>query len=129
MESILDANGIVRLCKGAYEESQEVVFKSASEINDNFLKLLEMMFTVNAAFAVATHDKQLVKAAIKFSRAYPLDFEFQMLMGVRDDLKLDLVRRGFRVREYIPYGSQWLPYVRRRIMEENSRTRPPSGKS
>ncbi|HJX23381.1 MAG TPA: proline dehydrogenase family protein [Candidatus Bathyarchaeia archaeon] len=126
MESILGANGIVRLCKGAYDESPEVVFKSASDINSSFLKLMKMMLTMDAAFAIATHDEELVRAAIKFSREYPSDFEFQMLMGVREDLKFDLIRKGFKVREYIPYGSQWQPYVHRRFMEENSRSRPQS---
>ena len=129
MERILDADGIVRLCKGAYDESPEVVFKSESDIKDNFSKLMKRMFVMNATFAIATHGEDLLMAASRLSREYTVDFEFQMLMGVRDDLKLDMIKRGFRVREYIPYGSQWLPYVQRRITEENSRTHPPSGKS
>ena len=66
-------------------------------------------------FAIATHDSKLIDEAISFSNGS--QFEFQLLMGIRDELKRDLVEKGFSVSEYIPYGAQWLPYSVRRLRE------------
>jgi proline dehydrogenase len=115
--------GKVRLVKGAYHESEEHAFTSREDINRNYSKLMQMLFEGAGFFAIATHDSELVEEAIKLSdkrkkaEASNAEFEFQFLMGIRDELKQSLVARNFKVSEYIPYGSQWLPYSVRRIRE------------
>ena len=74
----------------------------------------------NNIFAIATHDPRLIEEAIVLSQKYDIDnkkFEFQLLMGIHDKTKEDLVKRGYKVSEYIPYGNQWFPYSMRRIRE------------
>jgi proline dehydrogenase len=112
---IIECGGKVRLVKGAYHEAEEHVFVTEEEVNANFSKLMKMLFESNNYFAIATHNSDLIEEAISMGKG--TKFEFQMLKGIRDELKLELVTKGFVVSEYIPYGSQWLPYSVRRIME------------
>jgi proline dehydrogenase len=113
LSHIIEHGGKVRLVKGAYHEGEEHAFSSKEEVDKNYLHLLEMLAKSGNFFAVATHDSDLVEKAVQLG-GY---LEFQMLMGIRDELKSDLVARNLRVAEYIPYGSQWLPYSVRRIRE------------
>ena len=113
---IIECGGKVRLVKGAYHESKEYVFVTDEEVNANYSKLMKMLFESNNYFAIATHNSDLIEQSIRMGKQHP-KFEFQMLKGIRDELKLELVTKGFAVSEYIPYGSQWLPYSVRRIME------------
>ncbi len=117
---ILDSGGTIRLCKGAYKESPEVVCKDKKRINENFSKLMRMMFERGKGFAIATHDEKLIEEAIRLSNVHHANFEFEMLMGIRDKKKLELVERGYRVSEYIPYGKNWWAYSVRRIREHKS---------
>jgi proline dehydrogenase len=117
---VLDSGGVIRLCKGAYNESPEIVFKHKSEINENFLKLMRVMFERGRGFAIATHDEKLIEEATRLSNVHHADFEFEMLMGIRDKKKLELVKRGYRVSEYIPFGKSWWAYSVRRIREHKS---------
>ena len=125
-----EEGGIVRLVKGAYHENEQIAFASNGEISTNFMKLLEMLFNSSFTdgndadgglrFAVATHDSKLIEYAIKLSRTSKLhikNFEFEFLRGVRDELKKDLVKKGFNVAEYIPYGDEWFAYSLRRLRE------------
>jgi proline dehydrogenase len=112
---IVEQGGKVRLVKGAYHEPEEHAFSTKEEVDANYLKLMKMLFDGGGFFAIATHDLAMIEEAIRLGR--DSKFEFQMLMGVRDELKSDLVARKFTVAEYIPYGSQWLPYSVRRIRE------------
>jgi proline dehydrogenase len=112
---IIECGGKVRLVKGAYQEAEEHVFVTEEEVNANYSKLMKMLFESNSYFAIATHNSDLIEEAISMGKNSK--FEFQMLKGIRDELKLELVTKGFVVSEYIPYGSQWLPYSVRRIME------------
>jgi proline dehydrogenase len=115
---IIECGGKVRLVKGAYRESEEHVFVTNEEVNANYLKLMKMLFeNDNNYFAIATHNSDLIAEATRLDKGKDTKFEFQMLKGIRDELKLELVTKGFTVAEYIPYGSQWLPYSVRRIME------------
>ena len=115
---IIECGGKVRLVKGAYRESEEHIFVTTEEINANYLKLMKMLFENDKNyFAIATHNSDLIAEAIRLGKGKDTKFEFQMLKGIRDELKLELVTKGFTVAEYIPYGSQWLPYSVRRIME------------
>ncbi len=112
---ILEHGGKVRLVKGAYHESEEHAFSTKDEIDVNYVKLMKMLFESKNYFAIATHNSELIEEAIRKSKN--VTFEFQMLMGIRDELKDELVAKKFAVSEYIPYGSHWLPYSVRRIRE------------
>jgi len=112
---IAERGGKVRLVKGAYHEPEEHAFSTKEEVDSNFAKLMKMLFESGNYFAVATHDSDIIEEAVRLGR--DSEFEFQMLMGIRDELKGDLVAKKFAVAEYIPYGSQWLPYSVRRIRE------------
>ena len=121
---LLEQGAVVRLVKGAYREDKSIAFQSMGKINSNFSKLMEMLFEYskknNNIFAIATHDPRLIEEAIALSQKYDIDnnkFEFQLLMGIHNKMKEDLVKRGYRVSEYIPYGNQWFPYSMRRIIE------------
>ena len=117
---ILDSDGAIRLCKGAYNESQAIVYKRRSQIEENFSKLMRVMFERGRGFAIATHDERLIEEATRLSNVHHADFEFEMLMGIRDKKKLELVQRGYRVSEYIPFGRSWWAYSVRRIREHKS---------
>jgi len=117
---ILDSRGAIRLCKGAYNEDPEIVYKRKSQINENFSKLMRIMFERGRGFAIATHDEKLIEEATRLSNVHHADFEFEMLMGIRDKKKLELVQRGYRVSEYIPFGKSWWAYSVRRIREHKS---------
>lgn len=110
---IIEHGGKVRLVKGAYHELEEHAFASREEVDDNYLHLLKMLAGGGNFFAVATHDSTLIDEAIRRGGKC----EFQLLMGIRDELKLQLVAKNMQVAEYIPYGGQWLPYSVRRIRE------------
>jgi proline dehydrogenase len=112
---IIECGGKIRLVKGAYHESEEHSFTANEEVNANYLKLMKTLFESKNYFAIATHNSSLIEEAISMGKN--TKFEFQMLKGIRDELKLELVTKGFAVAEYIPYGNQWLPYSVRRIME------------
>src|SRR5919202_70735 len=129
---LMEVNAKVRLVKGAYHENEGIAFVHHEEINANYIKLLEMLFSRNyhytnnnrinntLKFAVATHDSKLIEYAIKLSKTAKIgitNFEFEFLRGIRDELKRNLVEEGFRVAEYIPYGDEWLPYSVRRLRE------------
>jgi proline dehydrogenase len=120
---MLEEGANVRIVKGAYRQNEENAFQSMSEINSNFSKLIKMLFedeNTNNLFAIATHDSKLINNAIELSEKFGTDkkkFEFQLLMGIHNELKENLVERRFKTSEYIPYGNQWFPYSMRRIRE------------
>jgi len=117
---VVDSGGAVRLCKGAYNESPEVVYKKRKQIDENYSKLMRILFERSRGFAIATHDEKLIEEACRLSNVHHADFEFEMLMGIRDKKKLELVDRGYRVSEYIPFGRSWWAYSVRRIREHKS---------
>lgn len=121
---LVEQGASVRLVKGAYREDESIAFQSMGKINSNFSKLMKILFEYgnsnDGIFAIATHDPKLIDEAILLSKTSGIDnrkFEFQFLMGINNELKENLVKRGFRVSEYIPYGSHWFPYSMRRIRE------------
>jgi proline dehydrogenase len=117
---ILRNRGKVRLCKGAYREDSSVVFRSKTLIDRNFVKLMRMLFEQSDEFAIATHDQAMIERALKLNDKYHKNFEFQMLKGIRDDIKPMLIQKGFRLAEYIPYGENMAAYSVRRIKEKPS---------
>ncbi len=115
------AEGIrVRLCKGAYKEPAEVAFPRKVQVDRNFVLLSKMLLDSPLHHALATHDEAIIGAAKEFAKQHGVAadrFEFQMLYGVRRDLQRKLVREGYRVRVYVPFGSEWYPYFMRRLAE------------
>jgi len=115
------ADGIrVRLCKGAYKEPAEVAFPHKADVDKNFVKLSHKLLDSPVYHALATHDENMISAVKAFVRRCGIDrthFEFQMLYGVRRDLQRKLVEEGYRVRVYVPFGSEWYPYFMRRLAE------------
>src|SRR5207248_4337190 len=110
----------IRLVKGAYKESEEVAFPRKEDVDANFVRLMQVLLSSGFYHAIATHDLRMIAATIRFAAAKQIskdDFEFQMLYGVRTDLQRQLVKDGYRVRVYIPYGKDWFPYFMRRLAE------------
>lgn len=109
-----------RLCKGIYIEPEAIAFKGKQEIRDNFLKVLRIMLERNAYVGIATHDDFLTKGAEDIIREMKLEkdkFEFQVLLGVRERLRDELVAKGYRMRSYVPFGKRWYQYSIRRFQE------------
>lgn len=110
----------IRLCKGAYQEPAEIAFQKKSDVDANYVKLMKMLLKSGVYHGIATHDPQMIAATRDFARAEkvsPDAFEFQMLYGIRRDLQQQLVREGWRMRVYIPFGTEWYPYFMRRLAE------------
>ncbi|MBA2470594.1 MAG: proline dehydrogenase family protein [Chloroflexia bacterium] len=110
----------VRLVKGAYAEPESVAFTSRLEVDEQFARLARLLLDEGHYPAIATHDLDLVRATIEHAQRYRIAserFEFQMLYGVRRDLQDRLVTDGYRMRVYVPYGTEWYPYFTRRIAE------------
>jgi proline dehydrogenase len=110
----------IRLCKGAYKESPEVAFEKKSDVDANYVRLMRLLLPSGFYHGIATHDPHMIGATIRCAAENKIskdDFEFQMLYGVRVDLQRRLVRDGYRVRVYIPYGVDWFPYFMRRLAE------------
>jgi len=120
LASLLDKGGRVRLVKGAYREDPGVVFRSRKEVLDNFAKLMRMLFEKGDGFAIGTHDSVLVEGAKRLAESNHAEFTFEMLKGIRNELKEELVKSGYRVFEYLPYGDRWYAYSKRRITEHPS---------
>lgn len=117
LETLLKHGGKVRLVKGAYRENTKLAYKTRHEVDENYVKLMKMLFSDGNEFAIATHDSRLIYLAIEISKKHEKKFEFQMLKGIRDELKPVLIKGGFSISEYIPYGTNWLPYSIRRLRE------------
>ncbi len=117
LEMLLKKGAKIRLVKGAYNESSKNSYKTRHEVDENYKKLMKILFEQGNEFAVATHDIKLINLATNLSKKYERKFEFQMLKGIRDEIKPILIKSGFLVSEYIPYGTNWLPYSIRRLRE------------
>ncbi|MBE2279314.1 MAG: proline dehydrogenase family protein [Ignavibacteriaceae bacterium] len=113
-------NAHYRLCKGIYIEPEEIAFKDKQEVRDNFVKVLKRMFEDKCYVGIATHDDYLVDEAYKLIKEMriPNDkFEFQMLLGVKEDLREKINKDGYKVRVYVPFGQDWYAYSIRRLQE------------
>jgi proline dehydrogenase len=117
----LCAGGIrIRLCKGAYKEPADIAYQEKAEVDENFMRVTKFLLKSGVYHGIATHDPNMVAQTIRFARENAIGadtFEFQMLHGIRRDLQEQLVREGWRVRVYIPFGSEWYPYLMRRLAE------------
>jgi len=117
LADLLSIGGKIRLVKGAYRENSDVAFKSKQKVDQNYLRLMRILFESGNEFGIATHDGAMINSAILLAKKHEKKFEFQMLRGIRDELKPGLIRKGFSLAEYIPYGTNWLPYSVRRLKE------------
>lgn len=120
LTKLIAKGGKVRLVKGAYREPSDLVYRTREEVRGNFAKLMKILFERSNNFAVATHDSVLIDGARELAKSHPATFEFEMLKGIRDELKMELVEEGYRMVDYIPYGDQWYDYSMRRIREHPS---------
>jgi proline dehydrogenase len=115
------ADGIrIRYCKGAYKEPPEVAFPKKADVDANYVKLSKVLLDSPVYHGLATHDENMIDAAKAYARERGIandHFEFQMLYGVRRDLQRDLIRDGYNVRVYVPFGGEWYPYFMRRLAE------------
>jgi len=115
------AEGIrIRLCKGAYKEPSEIAFQQKSEVDANYVKLMKILMKSKVYHGLATHDEKIINQAKAFATSERISrdaFEFQMLHGIRRDLQQSLGRDGWRMRVYIPFGTEWYPYLMRRLAE------------
>jgi proline dehydrogenase len=120
LDALSPAPGNYRLCKGIYLEPRRIAYTDPELIRRNFVLLLERMFETGAYVGIATHDERLVWEALRLIRRQSLDkkrYEFQMLLGVDEELRQILISDGHRLRVYVPYGEQWYPYSVRRLRE------------
>lgn len=123
IEGLSDAPMHYRLCKGIYNEPRTAAWKNPVTINRSFVKNLERMFKHKAYVGIATHDEKLVFESLVLIEKYglkPEEYEFQMLLGVDEELRQIIVDAGHRLRVYVPYGESWMPYSRRRLRENPS---------
>ena len=120
IEKLLDEGIRIRLCKGAYKEPPEIAFQKKSEVDANYVKLMKILMKSGIYHGLATHDEKIINQAKAFATKNRISrdaFEFQMLYGIRRDLQQGLVREGWRMRVYIPFGAEWYPYLMRRLAE------------
>ena len=114
---LLEHGAKIRLVKGAYKENSRIAFQSKEKVDGNYVRLMKILFKNGNEFGIATHDSKMIDLAISLSKKYKRKFEFQMLKGIRDELKPILIKKHFVVSDYIPYGTNWLPYSIRRVKE------------
>jgi proline dehydrogenase len=110
----------IRLCKGAYKEPEDIAYQQKSEVDANYVRLMKTLMKSGVFHGLATHDEAIINQAKAFATAENIPhnaFEFQMLHGIRRDLQQSLVKEGWGVRVYIPFGTEWYPYLMRRLAE------------
>lgn len=110
----------VRLCKGAYMEPETVAYPDKKDVDRNYVRSMHELMVKGNYPGIGTHDEAIINEAKRFARENQIEpsrFEFQMLYGVRRDLQDRLVREGYRMRVYVPFGTQWYPYLMRRLAE------------
>jgi proline dehydrogenase len=120
VEKLLSHGIRIRLCKGAYKEPPEIAFQQKSEVDANYVKLMKVLLNSGIYHGLATHDENIIDQAKSFATHEQISrdsFEFQMLYGIRRDLQQRLVREGWHMRVYIPFGTEWYPYFMRRLAE------------
>lgn len=120
VDRLIEVQARVRLCKGAYLEPADVAFPDKVDVDKAYVQLMERLIERGNYPGIATHDAAIIARAREFAAAKKIDparFEFQMLYGVRRDLQDSLRRAGYNVRVYVPFGTQWYPYLMRRLAE------------
>ena len=120
VNDLIEIGARVRLVKGAYQEPAKIAFPDKKDVDANFVKLAQKLLASGGYHAIATHDPRMISATQDFARRRKIGrerYEFQMLYGVSRQLQRELAGQGFRMRIYVPFGSQWYPYFMRRLAE------------
>ena len=120
VRDLLSVGCRIRLVKGAYKEPPEIAFADKKDVDANFVTLMKILLTSGIYHAIATHDPRIIDASKEFAASKGVgkdQFEFQMLYGIRTDLQRQLIGEGYKVRVYVPYGTDWFPYFMRRLAE------------
>ena len=120
VDAMIALRARVRLCKGAYQEPEDVAFPKKSDVDANYIACMERLLERGNYPGVATHDVKIIDHAKAFAKQQGISterFEFQMLYGVRRDLQYRLRREGYNMRVYVPFGTHWYPYLMRRLAE------------
>jgi proline dehydrogenase len=120
VDEVLQLGGRIRLCKGAYKEPKEIAYPKMQQVDESFLQLTEKMLLSGIYHGIGTHDERLIEKTKEFAknRNIPKEsYEFQLLYGIRTELRHQLVKDGYKVRVYIPFGREWYPYFMRRLAE------------
>lgn len=120
VQKLLSEGIRIRLCKGAYKEPASIAFESKADVDANFIKLMKILMKSGIYHGIASHDENIIREGKAFAtreKISPNAFEFQMLYGIRRDLQQSLVREGWRIRVYVPFGTEWYPYFMRRLGE------------
>jgi proline dehydrogenase len=123
MQDVQRANQLrcrVRICKGAYQEPASVAYPEKKDVDGNYIRCMQALMLDGNYPGLATHDEAIIQEAKRFAKEKGIStdrFEFQMLYGVRRDLQEQHVREGYRMRVYVPFGTQWYPYLMRRLAE------------
>jgi proline dehydrogenase len=120
VEKLLSEGIRIRLCKGAYKEPASIAFEDKADVDANYVKLMKILLKSGVYHGLATHDEKIIREAQAFAMREKIareSFEFQMLYGIRRDLQQSLVRDGWGMRVYIPFGTEWYPYFMRRLGE------------
>jgi proline dehydrogenase len=120
IQALLRIGCRIRLCKGAYKEPPDIAFPRKSDVDANFVKIMRLLLPSGIYHGIATHDPAMILATKEFACERKIgrdQFEFQMLYGIRTDLQQQLTREGYRLRIYIPFGTDWFPYFMRRLAE------------
>jgi proline dehydrogenase len=120
VKDLLQMGARIRLCKGAYKEPETVAFQDKAEVDKNYVHIMKMLLVSGIYHGIATHDENMIAATRQFAAEKgiaPDQYEFQMLFGIRRDLQEKLVKEGYRMRVYVPYGEYWYPYFMRRLAE------------
>ena len=119
-QELLKLPARIRICKGAYNEPPEVAFPDKKDVDENYVRVMQLLLSSGTYHGIATHDPKMIEATINFASKEGIakdKFEFQMLYGIRRDLQRQLARDGYNMRIYVPYGKHWYPYFMRRLAE------------
>ncbi|MFD2613624.1 proline dehydrogenase family protein [Paenibacillus gansuensis] len=120
LRGLLPSGPNLRIVKGAYQEPASVAFPSKSDVDGNYVRLVQIMMDNGCYAAIASHDEKIITELINYASEHNIRrdrFEFQMLYGISGQLQQRLADQGFRVRVYTPFGEQWYPYFTRRLAE------------
>ncbi len=120
VKDLLKIPARIRLCKGAYDEPADVAYPDKKDVDDNYVRVMQVLLSSGVYHGIATHDPKMIDATIDYAQRQDIGkdaFEFQMLYGIRRDLQEQLARDGWRMRVYVPYGKHWYPYFMRRLAE------------
>ncbi len=119
-QEMLEIPARMRICKGAYNEPPEVAFPDKHDVDENYIRVMQLLLSSGTYHGIATHDPKMIDATIEYVNRQGIGkeaFEFQMLYGIRRDLQRQLAKDGYNMRIYVPYGKHWYPYFMRRLAE------------